>query len=63
MGSQWGKNVFIILTLNIREYEVLRVYDDKGEDEHKEASRWWRKKTKNAFMSEFTFFLNDNELT
>ena len=42
---QWGKNVFIILTLNIREYEALGVYDDKGEDEHKEANRWWGKKS------------------
>ena len=59
---QWGKNVFIILTLNIREYEALGVYDDKGEDEHKEANRWWGKKTENAVMSwsELTFYLNGN---
>ena len=52
-----GKNVFIMLTLNIREYEVPRVYDDKGEDEHKEVSRWRRKKTKNAFMCQSLHFI------
>ena len=61
---QWGKNVFIILTLNIREYEALGVYDDKGEDEHKEANRWWRKKTENAVMSwsELTFYPNGKDI-
>ena len=34
------------------EYEALGVYDDKGEDEHKEAYRWRRKKTKYVCLPE-----------